>query len=97
MFDLIKYSSIYCKMDCKVLMQGYNVFRDWMLENTKLDVYHYVTIESGRLSGFGFFQVNMRFCCVTSSFGTVLSLARDECAAHGAARPRQHAGLVLYI
>ena len=23
MFDLIKYSSIYCKMDCKVLMEGY--------------------------------------------------------------------------
>ena len=42
-----------------------------------------VILESGRLSGFGFFQVNMRWCCVTSSFGTVLSLARDECAAHG--------------
>ena len=26
MFDLIKYSSIYCKMDCKVLMDGYSVF-----------------------------------------------------------------------
>ena len=25
MFDLIKYSSIYCKMDCKVLMDGYEV------------------------------------------------------------------------
>ena len=28
MFDLIKYSSIYCKMDCKVLMEGYEVFRN---------------------------------------------------------------------
>ena len=27
MFDLIKYSSIYCKMDCQVLMNGYEVFR----------------------------------------------------------------------
>ena len=24
MFDLIGYSSIYCKMDCKVLMDGYS-------------------------------------------------------------------------
>ena len=32
MFDLIKYSSIYCKLDCKVLMYGYEVFRQWMLE-----------------------------------------------------------------
>ena len=27
MLDLIKHSSIYCKMDCKVLMDGYEVFR----------------------------------------------------------------------
>ena len=27
MFDLIKYSSTYCKMECKVLMDGYEVFR----------------------------------------------------------------------
>ena len=38
MFDLIKYSGIYCKIDCKVLMDGYCVFRDWMLEHTELDV-----------------------------------------------------------
>ena len=46
MFDLIKYSSIYCKMDCKVLMGGYEVFRQWMLEHTGLYVYNYVTIQS---------------------------------------------------
>ena len=46
MFDLIKYSSIYCKMDCKVLMEGYNVFRGWMLDHTKLDVDHSITIQS---------------------------------------------------
>ena len=27
MFDITKYSSICCKMDCKVLMEGYGVFR----------------------------------------------------------------------
>ena len=46
MFDLIKYSSIYCKMDCKVLMGGYCVFRDWILEHTGLDVDSYNTIQS---------------------------------------------------
>ena len=46
MFDLIKYSSIYCKMDCKVLMGGYEVFRHWMLEHTELDVDHFITIQS---------------------------------------------------
>ena len=46
MFDLVKYSSIYCKMDCKVLMDGCEVFRQWMLEHTGLDVYNYITIQS---------------------------------------------------
>ena len=46
MFDLIKYSSIYCKMGCKVLMDGYEVFRGWMLERTELDVDNYITIQS---------------------------------------------------
>ena len=39
MFGLTKYSSIYCKMGCKVLlMDGYEVFRGWMLEHTELDI-----------------------------------------------------------
>ena len=46
MFDLLKYSSIYCKMDCKVLMNGYEVFRKWMLEHTGLDVDNFITIQS---------------------------------------------------
>ena len=46
MFDLIKYSSIYCKIDCKVLMDGDEVFRQWMLEHTELDVYNYITMQS---------------------------------------------------
>ena len=46
MFDLIKYSSIYCKMNCKVLMDGYEVFRQWMLEHVELDVYNFITNQS---------------------------------------------------
>ena len=45
MFDLLKYSNIYCKTDCRVLMDGYEVFRQWMLEHTELDVYNYVTMQ----------------------------------------------------
>ena len=45
MFDLLKYSSIYCKMDCKVLMQGYEVFRKWMLEHTQLYIDNFITIQ----------------------------------------------------
>ena len=45
MFDLIQDSSTYCKMDCKVLMDGYGVFRQWVLEHTELDVYNYITIQ----------------------------------------------------
>ena len=46
LFDLIRYSSICCKMDCKVLMDGYEVFRQWMREHTELDVDNYTTIQS---------------------------------------------------
>ena len=45
-FDLIKYASIYSKMGCKVLMYGYGVIRDWILEHTELDVDSYITIQS---------------------------------------------------
>ena len=46
LLDLLKYSSIYCKLDCQVLMQGYEVFRGWMLEHTELDVDNFITIQS---------------------------------------------------
>ena len=45
MFDFIICSSIYCKMDCKVLMGGYEVFRKWMLEHTGLYIDHYISIQ----------------------------------------------------
>ena len=46
MFDFITYSGIYCKMDCKALMDGYCVFRDWVLEHAGLAVDSYITIQS---------------------------------------------------
>ena len=33
-------------MDCKVLMDGYEVFRPWMLEHTGLDIDHCIIIQS---------------------------------------------------
>ena len=45
-FDIIKYASQYCKIDCSVLKQGYEVFRNWILEYTGLDVDDYITIQS---------------------------------------------------
>ena len=47
MCDLLKEcSSIYCKMDCKVLMDGYEVFRSCMIEHTGLDVDIVITVQS---------------------------------------------------
>ena len=46
MFDFIKYSTIYWKMDCKVLTDGYEVFRRCTLEHTELGVYNFITIQS---------------------------------------------------
>ena len=33
-------------MDCKVFLEGYEVFRGWMLEHTQLDVDNSITIQS---------------------------------------------------
>ena len=33
-------------MGCKILMNGYGVFRGWMLEHTELDVDNCITIQS---------------------------------------------------
>ena len=46
MLALVKYPSTYCKMDCKVLMDGYEVLRTWMLEHTGVDVDNVITIQS---------------------------------------------------
>ena len=46
LFGLIKYSSIYCNMDCNVLMDGYELFRGWMLDHTELCVDNLIAIQS---------------------------------------------------
>ena len=45
-FNIIKYSSEYCKLDCSVLHKGYDIFREWMLKYTDLDVDEFITIQS---------------------------------------------------
>ena len=45
-FNILKYSSEYCKLDCSVLRKGYEIFRDWMLEHTELDIDDYITFQS---------------------------------------------------
>jgi hypothetical protein len=42
-YDIIKYSSMYCEIDCKILCQGYNTFRKWISETFKLDINHILT------------------------------------------------------
>ena len=42
-FDIIKYSSKYCEIDCSVLKQGYEKISEWMLEYTELDIDDYIT------------------------------------------------------
>ena len=44
--DIVKYSSIYCKMDCEVLDKGYNTFRQWILQVCELDIDDYVSLPS---------------------------------------------------
>ena len=46
MLDLIQHPSIYCKIDCKVLMDGYEVFKQWMLEHTELAVDNHIKTQS---------------------------------------------------
>jgi hypothetical protein len=37
-YDIIQYSNEYCKIDCKVLYDGYNTFRNWILESFEMDI-----------------------------------------------------------
>lgn len=45
-YDIIEYSSRYCELDCKILYQGYNIFRRWQLETTFIDIDNKLTIAS---------------------------------------------------
>ena len=44
--DIIKYSKIYCDMDCKVLKDGYDTFRTWIKDVCDLDIINYCSIAS---------------------------------------------------
>ena len=45
-FDCVKYSQIYCKYDCLVLKNGYNIFKQWMDKLAGLDIDNILTIAS---------------------------------------------------
>lgn len=45
-FDHLKYSKIYCEIDCVVLAQGWSVFRGWLIEATGLDINDYISLPS---------------------------------------------------
>ena len=44
--DIIRYSSQYCKMDCEVLANGWETFKKWILEITKLNIDDFISISS---------------------------------------------------
>lgn len=44
--DIIRYSEIYCKMDCEVLKTGYNIFKKWISDICNLNLDNYVSVAS---------------------------------------------------
>jgi len=42
--NIIKYSKIYCIMDTKVLNDGFDIFRNWIVELTGIDIIDQITI-----------------------------------------------------
>jgi len=44
--DIIKYSEEYCKIDCKILKEGYETFRTWILKCVDIDIDGILTIAS---------------------------------------------------
>ena len=45
-FDIISYSSHYCKIDCEILYKGYTTFREWVLNDLKIDIDEVLTTAS---------------------------------------------------
>jgi len=37
-YDIIQYSSEYCKIDCEILCKGYNIFRQWIVDSFQLNI-----------------------------------------------------------
>ena len=36
--DILEYSRIYYEQDCEVLKQGYNILRNWILDEVNFDI-----------------------------------------------------------
>jgi hypothetical protein len=45
-YDIIEYSSQYCKIDCEILYKGYTTFREWVLKDLKIDIDDILTTAS---------------------------------------------------
>ena len=45
-YSCLAYACQYCKIDCKILKQGYETFRQWMLELADIDIDDTLTIAS---------------------------------------------------
>jgi hypothetical protein len=45
-YDIIRYSSIYCGIDCDILRNGYNTFKTWILDLLKIDIDNVLTVAS---------------------------------------------------
>lgn len=45
-FDCIEYSRKYCEMDCMILQQGYNTFKQWMNSHVSINIDDVLTIAS---------------------------------------------------
>jgi hypothetical protein len=45
-YDIIEYSARYCQIDCKILWEGYNIFRKWMIDCVDIDIDNKLTIAS---------------------------------------------------
>ncbi len=46
LIDIIKYSAIYCRLDCIVLYEGYNKFKNWIMNVCGLNIDYYVSSAS---------------------------------------------------
>lgn len=44
--DIIQYSSVYCKYDVEVLKDGYETFKNWMMDITELNIDNYISLAS---------------------------------------------------
>jgi hypothetical protein len=45
-YDILEYSAKYCQIDCKILWEGYNIFRKWQMECVNIDIDNKLTIAS---------------------------------------------------